>query len=263
MNTKGLASGIVLPVFLSVLFQAELSGSAFWDQAGAAREKPAVRALTSEERGDLSMARKSYEDAVDNYYRALKEGSFASAQLWNKLGIAYQELEDHAAARKAYKQATKRQKDYSEPLNNMGTTYFMQKKYRKSVKYYLQALKLDPNSASYHMNLGTSYIRMKKYAEFEEEYRKALSLTPNLLSERSSTGTTMQARGTEPEFYYHLSKVFASLGRPADAVRSLRRAMEEGFNDREKILTDPDFIKINKDPAFVELMHNPPYGIKE
>jgi len=221
------------------------------------------KALSDEERADIFMARKSYEDAVDYYYRALKHEHMANAVQWNKLGIAYQQLQNFSASRKAYNQAVRRQKDYSEPLNNIGTTYFMEKKYGKSIKYYLRALKLNPESASYHLNLGTSYMHMKKYQESVEEYRTALSLDPNAFAQRSAFGTTIEARGADPEYYFYLGKVFASLGRAEDAVRSLRRALEDGFKDRKRILDDPDFMKISQNPAYVELMNNPPVGIKE
>ena len=232
--------------------------------AGQAEETSAKsRPLSFEERADIYMARKSYEDAVDYYYRALKQGHFANALLWNKLGIAYQQIQNYHAARKAYSQALRHQKNYTEPLNNIGTTYFMQDKYAKSIKYYLKALELNPDSASYHLNLGTSYFHMKKYQESVEQYRAALNLDPNIFAARSAFGTTIEARGTDPEYYFYLGKVFASLGRVDEAVRSLRRALEDGFKDRKKILNDPDFMKISQNPAYVELMNNPPVGIKD
>jgi tetratricopeptide (TPR) repeat protein len=230
-------------------------------QAHATSAKPPP--LSFEERADIYMARKSYEDAVDYYYRALKEADFANAIVWNKLGIAYQQLQNYHASRKAYNQALRQQKNYAEPLNNIGTTYFMQDKYGKSVKYYLRALKLNPNSPSYHMNLGTSFYHMKKYNESVEEYRTALSLDPNVFGQRSVFGTTIEARGADAEYYFYLGKVFASLGRAEEAVHSLRRALEDGFKDRKRILSDPDFKKISQNPAYVELMNNPPVGIKD
>jgi tetratricopeptide (TPR) repeat protein len=139
----------------------------------------------------------------------------------------------------------------------------MQDKYGKSVKYYLRALALDPKSPSYHLNLGTSYFHMKKYNESVEEYRTALSLNPNIFAQRSAFGTTIEARGTDPEYYFYLGKVYASLGRVDEAVHSLRRALEDGFKDRKRILNDPDFMKISQNPAYVELMNNPPVGIKD
>jgi tetratricopeptide (TPR) repeat protein len=232
---------------------------------GQARETPAKpRPLSFEERADIYMARKSYEDAVDYYYRALKKDHFANAIVWNKLGIAYQQLQNFPASRKAYNQAIRRRKDYAEPLNNIGTTYYMQKKYGKSVKYYLRALKLSPDSASYHLNLGTSFLHMKKYQESVEEYRTALNLDPEAFAQRSAFGTTIEApREADPEYYFYLGKVFASLGRVDEAVRSLRRALEDGFKDRKRILDDPDFMKISQNPAYVQLMNNPPVGIKD
>ena len=219
--------------------------------------------LSLEERADIFMARKSYDDAVDYYKRALKQTRLANPILWNKLGIAYQQLQDYAASRNAYNKAIQRQKDYTEPINNIGTTYFMQKRYGKSVKYYLKAIKLNPETASYHLNLGTSYMHMKKYKESVDEYRTALNLDPNIFTQRSAFGTTIEARGADPEYYFYLGKVFASLGRAEDAVRSLRRALEDGFKDKKRILDDPDFMKISQNPAYVELMNNPPVGIKE
>jgi len=232
--------------------------------ADQAHPSPAKsRPLSFDERADIYMARKSYEDAVDYYYRALKQAHFADAVLWDKLGMAYIHLQNFRSARKAYSQAMRYQKNNSVPLNNIGTTYYYQGKYGKSVKYYQRALKLNPDSASYHLNLGVSYLHMKKYQESVEEYRTALTLDPNVFADRSAFGTTIEVRGTDPEYYFYLAKVFASLGRVDEAVHSLRRALEDGFKDRKRILNDPDFMKISQEPAYVELMNNPPVGIKD
>jgi tetratricopeptide (TPR) repeat protein len=219
--------------------------------------------ISLEERADIMMARKSYGDAADLYYRALKESKFANAVMWNKLGIAYQQQTNYNASRKAYNQAIHRRSGFSEAWNNLGTTYFMQNKFRKSVKYYLRALKLNPNSAPFHLNLGTSYYHMKEYKQAVDEYRTALTIDPNVLAERSKLGTVVQARGADVEYYFYLAKVFASLGRAEDAVRYLRRAFEDGFKDQKRIDEDPDFLKISKHPAYVELMKNRPVPIKE
>jgi|SRR5581483_4821349 len=222
-----------------------------------------TRDLTLEERGDIFMARKSYIDAVDYYYRALKQSNFSSPTIWNKLGIAYQQQVNHKAARKAYSKAIHLRKDFSEAYNNVGTTYYLENKYRKSLKYYRRAIEIDPNNATYHLNLGSSLYSMKKYPEAVQEYQTALSLNPNVLTERSTVGTVMQARGTDPRFYFYMAKVFASLGRVDEAVRYLRRAFEDGFKDQKKLQEDPDFQKISSYPAYVELLNNPPVPIQQ
>jgi tetratricopeptide (TPR) repeat protein len=234
------------------------------DLAGpAAPDLASQSQLSPEQRADVFMARKAFEDAVGYYYRALQQDNFSSPVIWNKLGIAYQQLLNFRASRQAYNHALHLKKDYSEAWNNLGTTYFMQNKYSRSVKYYSKAIKLSPGTASYHVNLGTSYYHLKKYQECTDEYRIALSINSSIFSERAAFGTTIEARGADAEYFFCLAKVFASMGRPEDAVRSLRRALEEGFKDRKRILSDPDFVKISQNPAYVQLMNNPPVGIKD
>jgi tetratricopeptide (TPR) repeat protein len=219
--------------------------------------------LTPEERADIFMARKNYADAVDYYNRALKQTGNSNAVVWNKLGIAYQDQFNFGRARKAYNEAIRRRQDFAEPWNNLGTVYFLDKKYRKSVRCYRRALELSSSSAVFHLNLGTSLYHLKKIDEALAEYHTALQLDPNCLTEHSLTGTTVQAPRMDVEFYFYMAKVFASLGRAEEAVRYLRRALEDGFKDHKRLDDDPDFKKISLHPAFVELMKNPPLPIKD
>jgi len=227
---------------------------------------PSKISLSPQDRADIFMARKSYDDAVDYYQRALKQPDISAevkGAIWNKLGIAYQQLQNYDQARKSYKQAMNLRPDFAEPWNNLGTTYFLVNKAKKSVKYYLHAIKVNPNSASFHMNLGTSYYKMKKYKEAVDEFQTALGLDPAILSERSSGGTVMQTRGADANFYYLLAKTFARQGRADEAIRYLRRALEEGFKVDKRLEEDPDIKKISQNPDYLELIKNPPVPIRD
>jgi tetratricopeptide (TPR) repeat protein len=225
--------------------------------------------FTLEERADIFMARKAYADAADYYQRALKQIGFSDAHLWNKLGIAYQHEGNNRAARQAYNEALHHRKGFSEAWNNIGTTYFLENRYSKSIKYYLRSLQVNPDSASVHLNLGTAYYHKRKYAEAVNEYRQALRLDPNVLGGQAVLGTVIrpvlaeQMHGSDALYYFYLAKVFASLGRPEEAVRYLRRAFEDGFGNLNRIKEDPDLQKINQFPAYVELLNNPPVPIKQ
>ena len=221
------------------------------------------QALSPEERADLFLVRKSYADAVEYYMRALKQSGSSNPVLWNKLGIAYQQQTNYRAARKAYHQAIRHREEYAEAWNNIGTTYFMENKFKKSLKWYLRAMELGPNSAPFHLNLGTAYYRLKRYDEAMEELRAAFMLDPNLLTEHSTKGTTLQAPGADAEYFFYLAKVFASLGRPEDAVRCLRRALEDGLKDLKRLERDQDFQKISQYPAYLELLKKPPVPIHD
>lgn len=225
--------------------------------------------LTEEEWGDLYMARKTYDAAIDHYSLAINSHSGSPqdkaelALLYNKIGICFQQKLDYAKARKAYASAIRMDKTLAQAWNNLGTTYYLDRHAKKSVKYYRRAIKLKPQGASYHLNLGTAYFARKKYQDASKEYRTAIQLDPEVLTRSAGAGTAIETRHVDANYYFYLAKIFASVGNTAEAVRYLERALEEGFKDRKRILGDPDFQKISSDPAFVALMKNPPVAIKD
>ncbi len=231
------------------------------------------RNLSAEARADIYMARKMYPDAIDYYRRSLDQVD-SNAVVWNKLGIAYQMSLDYRDAQQSYRRAIRLQPGFAEAWNNLGTVYFLQGegcrshfgfvcagKFKASIKQYEKALALTPASASYHMNMGASYSRLKKYEEAFAEYHAALAIDPDVLSKHSALGTVIEAGLSDVEYYFNLAKVFASLERPEDSVRYLKRAMEDGFRDFKRLDKDPDFLKISKYPEYVALRKNPPFAI--
>ena len=223
---------------------------------------PQHRELTLEERADIFMARKNYADAADYYYRALKQVSFKNPVLWNKMGIAFQQENKFHSARQAYSKATRADPNFAEGWNNLGTVYYMANKYSKSVSYYQRAIKLKNDTAAFHLNLGTAYYHLKKYDLAVEEYRTALGIDPRVAVQQSALGTTIHAGGADPEFYFYMAKAYASTGNAEQAVRYLRRALEDGYVTAGQLGDDPDFKKISQDAAYVELLRTPPVALK-
>lgn len=233
-------------------------------QQAADESKPHVATLlTDEQRGDIFMARKDYDDAIDYYERALRDAKERRAKIWNKMGIAYQQESEVNHARKCYKRSIHFDRAYAPAWNNLGTTYYLNGNAKKSIKYYRRAVKLKPRDASLHMNLGTAYYARKKYKNAVEQYHAALVIDPDVLAQLSEDGTIVEARKADAEYYFYLAKAFASLGMASQAVRYLAHAMEDGFKNYRKIEKDPDFQKIKNYPAYVELLKNPPVAIKE
>lgn len=218
--------------------------------------------ISLEVRADIFMARKNYADAADYYYRALKRGSFQDAALWNKLGIAFQQENKFHSAREAYNKAIHVDPSFAEGWNNLGTVYFMANKYHKSVSYYRRAIAIKNDSAAFHLNLGTSYYHLKKYQEAVEEYRTALGIDPKVVFQQSALGTTIHAGGTDPGFYFYMAKAYASTGNAEQAVRYLKRALEDGYVNAAELGDDPDFKNISQYPAYVELLRTPPVALK-
>lgn len=208
--------------------------------------------LTPEMRGDILMARKMFREAVDMYSSTDQN----SAVIANKIGIAFHQMAELDLAKRKYEQAIKLDSKYSEAVNNLGTIFYAKKNYRKAVSQYNKALKLNPNSSSIYSNLGTAQFARKKYKQALEAYDKALSLDPEVFEHRGSHGVLLQERSVEEraKFHFYLAKTYAKAGAFDRALMYIRKALEEGFKEREKFQKDSEFTKMHELPEFQQLM---------
>lgn len=224
----------------------------------ATATEPSSRPTVSNEtRGDIYMARKMYREAIDMY----RQGPANSAVLTNKIGIAFHQMSQLGLARKNYQRAVKLDPKYPEAINNLGTIYYAQKDYSRAIKCYKKALKLNTTeSASMYSNLGSAYFGKKDYKLASECYQHALQLDPDVFEHHSNFGTLMIERDVEERATYHLymAKMYAKTGANERALIYLRKALEEGVKDREKIPNIPEFAALKKDPAFAQLLAENP-----
>jgi tetratricopeptide (TPR) repeat protein len=222
--------------------------------------------LTPEQHGDLYMARKMYREAIDTYRMGLQsaqaEGSVVrdkkenSAILWDKIGIAYHQLGDLNGARKSYENAIKLDKKYADAINNVGTVFYAQKKYRSAISRYNRALQFAPDSASIWSNLGTAWYARGKFDLMTQAYTKALQLDPEVFEKHGSVGTRMLDRGVADKARYHfeMARMYASSGKNELALQYLRKALEEGFKEKEKLQQAKEFAILRETQEFKDLM---------
>ena len=209
--------------------------------------------LTPEMRGDIMMARKMYREATEMYTQA---GAASNAVLANKLGIAHHQMLQLDAARKHYQRAIKLNPKYAEAINNLGTIYYAKKSYRRAIGQYNRALKLTPASASIYSNLGYAQFARKQYDRAMESFNTALSLDPQVFERRSTQGVLLQERSVEEraKFYYYVSKAYAKRGVNELAMWYVRKAIEEGFKERDKFKDEPEFAGLRELPEWQQLM---------
>jgi tetratricopeptide (TPR) repeat protein len=211
--------------------------------------------LTSEQRADILMARKMYREAIDMYRQAPE-----SATIENKIGIGYHQLLELDMAKKYYERAAKLDHNYAEAINNLGTVYYARKSFRRAIGEYKKALRITPESASILSNLGTAYFARKNYELASEMYQKAIALDPEVFERRSTQGVLLQDRNVEEraKFHYYLAKTYAKAGKNDLALLYIRKALEEGFKERNKFQQEPDFAALQDDPDFKKLMETEP-----
>lgn len=212
--------------------------------------------------GDEAREQKDFLGAIDYYDAALKKQP--TAVLHNKIGMTYLSMSNLSKAKKSLEKSIKLDKTYAEAYNNLGVVFYKMKKFGPSEKNYKKALAIR-ESASFHSNLGTLYVERKEMDRGVLEYRRAMELDPEVFERSSRTG--IAARMSSPEdrarFFYTMAKLYASAGNVEKSLEYLKRAMEDGYPEINKVYKDSEFAELRKDQRFTELMAQRPAAIPQ
>ena len=217
-----------------------------------------------ESQGDALRADKAFLDALD-YYRAAAAKSPSSAPLANKSGIVQLQLRRWPDAKKSFQAAIRINKAYPDAHNNLGVIDYLNKDYGRAIKEYRKAIELLESSASFYNNLGTAYFARKDFPKAVASYARALELDPDVFDRSSRGGVTMQMSSPEDraQYFYILARMYAKAGESDRSLSYLRRAMEDGYKDINKVYRDDEFGQVRKDPRFTILMAHKPLAITD
>lgn len=207
--------------------------------------------ITPEQIGDTLMARQRYQAAIEAY----KKGPRESAELWNKMGIAYQLMLNMDEAQRCYQRSLKLDPKSATTLNNMGTIYDSMKQYPNAERMYRKAIKYDTKSAVIYKNLGTNLLSQHKYKKGWEDYQLALSLDPDIFQHSSNPRVENPASaGDRGAMNYYMAKGCVRAGMNERAIDYLRMALNEGFTNPKKIMADGEFASLRGIPEFEQLL---------
>jgi tetratricopeptide (TPR) repeat protein len=231
--------------------------------AQAANQSPAAEAAprpvqiipmppsTPEDVGDAMMSHQRYQAAIEAY----KQGPRSSAELWNKMGIAYQLMFNQDEASHCYQTSLRLDPKNSSVINNLGTVYDSEKEYGNAERLYRKAIKLEPRSGLIYKNLGTNLLAQHKYKKGWEMYQEALKIDPNIFkssdSPRVQNPASVEDRGA---MNYYMAKGCLRAGMNDCAIDYLRMALNEGFTSPKKIEADSEFAGLHGTPAFQQLL---------
>ena len=211
----------------------------------------AATPATPEDLGDVLMAQQRYQAALEAYQKDLSR----SADVWNKMGIAYQLMFNQEAAMHCYQSSLRLEPKNARVMNNLGTIYDAEKEYGNAERMYRKALKADPKSALIYKNLGTNLLAQHKYNRGWEVYQTALQLDPNIF--RNSTSPRIQNPASVEErgaMNFYMAKGCVRAGMNDCAIEYLRMALNEGFTNPKKIAADSEFAGLKDLPAFQQLL---------
>jgi tetratricopeptide (TPR) repeat protein/predicted Ser/Thr protein kinase len=166
----------------------------------------------------------------------------------------------------------------SPTYSNLGTAYFFLKNYDQATKMYEKAVAMTPNDEILLGNLGDSYRWSGHSDDAAVAYGKAISLAfqelqvnPRSASIMGDLGLlyakkgdpsnavqyTNQARAISPDdvqLMYSEAQVKTLIGKPEEALKSLRQALEKGYAAQEA-WNDPELQKLQAHPQFSQLVN--------
>jgi len=206
---------------------------------------------TPEDMGDTLMAQQRYQAAIEAY----RKSPDRSAEIWNKMGIAYQLMFNQQEALHCYQASLRLEPKNSRVMNNLGTIYDAEKEYGDAERMYRKALKADPKSALIYKNLGTNLLTQHRYKKGWEAYKAALELDPgifkNTTNPRIQNPASVEERGA---MNYYMAKGCVRAGMNDCAIEYLRMALNEGFTNPKKLAADSEFAGLKGLPAFQQLL---------
>ncbi|HEX9109837.1 MAG TPA: tetratricopeptide repeat protein, partial [Terriglobales bacterium] len=162
--------------------------------------------------------------------------------------------------------------------SNLGTCYFFLRRYDESVKMFQKATEMAPNNEQILGNLGDAYRWSGHSDQAIQAYDKAITLAFQELQVNPRSFSIMgdlalyyakkgdainalqyiqRARSISPgdlQLMYSEVQVKALIGKPEDALKALRPALQKGYAAQEA-WNDPELAKLQALPQFSQLVN--------
>lgn len=211
-------------------------------------------AEAAELKGDVARAREHFEEAA-NYYRQAVKATPTNAQIYNKLGITYLQLNEHGSARKSFSKAIKYEPHFVNALNNLGAVNTLEKKYNPAIRYLKQALALDETNASAHLNLAEAWIGLGDMDRAMTEYARAVELNPDILS-GTPDGVMVHVNTPQQKgrVQFLLARALAQRGNMEGALEYLQRAKDNRYADMARVYQEKAFAPLWDDPRLQKIV---------
>jgi tetratricopeptide (TPR) repeat protein len=211
----------------------------------------ANQAQTTMQLAEALMAEAKYRQALQrlNEVKALDD---RDPKLYYNYGLVYLALEQPELAAEHFKQALRKDPNYSAAKNNLGLAYGAMGQWEKAIPIFeeLAANLLYVNPQQPMLNLGWIYFNKKEYEKSAGYYRKAIEYQSDYAQAWRGLGRTYLAMGRINEAAQALEKAveiapffagamldlgqaYMALGLPAKARQAWQRAADVEPESRE------------------------------
>jgi tetratricopeptide (TPR) repeat protein len=104
-----------------------------------------------------------------------------SADLYDRLGDAYQQIQQPVKSEQAYRQAVAIEPEQAEHRRHLAQSLYEHGKYSDALTEYQSLANLEPDSANNHLRISEIYRRMRQFDKAEEQILISRKLAPGNL----------------------------------------------------------------------------------
>jgi Flp pilus assembly protein TadD len=214
-------------------------------------------------RNDLTL----WSDAV------VKEPS--SYKAWECYGDILRFSGKSEESRRAYERSLELGPDRADAMASLGDLYTETGELGKGRALLQKLLKIRPAYVTGWVSLGNNYLKHGDFVEAEKAYRHAQSLQPEAWQVLPLLGNLARIQGrldqarafyeqvesrveNDAENSYNLACVESLAGNLDNALAWLEKALQRGYGDVDKMLSDKQLSSLRNEPAFIDLLQR--YG---
>lgn len=220
-------------------------------QSSATAPSSELPVVTPELRADMLVAHQQYQHAIDAYEKIQPQ----TAEIYNKIGIAYQHLAMDDDAIDYYTRAAKLDHNFAAVYNNLGTVYFHENDNKRAQRLYKKSIHLDSKTAPFWSNLAAVYLSERQYSDCAEAYERAFNLDPSIFQELALNGIHQNESPEElAKMYLTFAEIYAHAGMKAEAMIYLHKAFLEGFHDTQQLQQDQQLATLHGVPEFDQMI---------
>ena len=104
-----------------------------------------------------------------------------SAELYDRLGDAYQQVQQPGKSEQAYRQAVAMEPDGAEHRRHLAQSLYEHGKYPDALSEYQRLVDLEPDSANNHLRISEIYRQLRQFDKAEDQILLAKKLAPGNL----------------------------------------------------------------------------------
>jgi tetratricopeptide (TPR) repeat protein len=189
----------------------------------------ALMARDPDNKGAVEQLSQLFLDRSDPQQAVLLLESFVqrtpSADLYDRLGDAYQQMQQADKSEAAYRQAVALDPDQAEHRRHLAQSLYEQAKYADALREYEKLVELEPDSATNHLRISEIYRLLRQFDKAEEQILAAKKLAPGNLEVIYNQAAVYEAEEHYDQAVQVLSNAVAELKSESEFAPARRRSL--------------------------------------